>query len=258
MSEHLDKYRRRLNRNGNNIGEAYTNNTIAFIESTFHASPTFRVLEVNSAEFPEILEMDARVVEVERMGSLREVIFRPHQGLNIGAYVKFDKESWLIVDKWGSEESLSLKALVQRCNRTIRWKDKNGLLLESDCIASATPIGSKSNQGRNDIEWNKYDVRLPIGQLFVFVEKNNLTSQIKMNQRFIFGSNVYEVFGIDDNTLVDKNGFGIIQLTIKITTKQDGDDFVNRIALNKYAEDGTSTATITTEKEDENKGGMIW
>lgn len=265
MSEHLDKYRRRLSRNGSNTGEAYANNTIAFIEATFHASPTFRVLEVVSTEFPDITEMDARVVEVERMGTLREVLFRPNQGLNIGTYVKFDNETWLVSDKWGSEHG-NVKVMVQKCNRTLKWQDANSEVIEVDCIASQSPLGSKANQGKNDIEWNKYDVRLPVGQLYVFAERNAITDAIKMNQRFIFGSNVYEVYGIDDISAVDKNGHGILQLTVKVSTKQDSDDFENRIAFNKYEDISvvapvttimaTTTTIATTEEEDE--GGSIW
>jgi hypothetical protein len=73
----FDTFRNRVGRNGINEGDAYNNNTIAFIEATFHASPTFRLLGVKSTEKPTISEMDARVVEVERMGTLREVLFRP-------------------------------------------------------------------------------------------------------------------------------------------------------------------------------------
>lgn len=254
MSEHLDKYRRRLSRNGEHVGEAYANNTIAFIEATFHASPTFRVLEVNSTEFPDITEIDARVVEVERMGSLREVLFRPQQGLNIGTYVTFDNDTWIVSDVWGSTAT-QLKVMVQKCNRKLTWKDKDGEVQAIDCIASQSPLGSKANQGKNDIEWNKMDVRLPLGQLYVYVEKNNITNTLELNQRFIFGSNVYEVYGIDDTTSVDKNGFGIIQLTIKVTTKQDADDFTSGIAFNDYENEGV-IENPPTENGDE--GGLIW
>jgi len=253
MSEFFDKYKNRLTRNGNDIGDVYKNNTIAFIEATFQASPTFRVLEVSSVEFPEITEMDARVVEVERMGSLREVLFRPNQGLNVGTYIKFDNETWLIFDKYGGIET-GMKALVERCNRTLKWKDKDGVIKDVDCIASSADLGSKAKQGRNEIEWNKYDVRLPLGQLYVFVESNADTQTIELGDRFIFGSNVYTVDGIDDTTSIDNNGYGIIQMTIKITTRQEGDDFANRIAVNKYTVEETGETPVDSGEN----GGMLW
>ncbi len=257
MGNFLERHNKRLGKNGKieDMGDAYANNTSAFIDSNFHASPTFRVLKVKSTEFPNITEIDARVIEVERMGTLREVLFRPQQGLNVGTYVTFDDDTWLAFDKWGSTKTATgLKLMVEKCNRILKWNDKDGVLKTIDCIASATPLGSKANQGRNDIEWNKYDVRLPLGQLFVFFEANDLTKTIKMNQRFIFGSNVYEVFGIDDTTLVDENGFGVVQLTIKVTTRQNGDDFTNGIAINHYDTDYNPEVPPT----DDDEGGMIW
>jgi hypothetical protein len=257
MAGHFDKYKRRLERNGNDIGEVYKNNTIAFIEATFHASPTFRVLEVKSSKNPEVTEMDARVVEVERLGTLREVILRPNDNLDIGTYVTFDGETWVIFDKYGSAGTgSSIKLVVAKCNRTIKWKGKDGKVVEHDCVASSMDLGSKAKQARNEIEWNKYDVRLPLGQLFVFVETNRDTDNIRLNDRFIFGRNVYEVVGIDDTTMVEKDGYGIIQLTVKIATIRTEDDFESRIAYNGYTVEETTNPTDNTN--DGGDGGTLW
>ena len=255
MVNYIDRYKKRVSRSGNNTGEAYANNTIAFIDSSFDASPTFHVLKVNSTEFPDVKEIDARVIDVERMGSLREILFRPKQYLNVGSYVEFDGKTWIISDMWGDKNFLA-RALVQRCNDKLRiplsenWKDANDLLddskiYETYCISSQSPLGSKATQGRHDIGFNQYDVMLPQGQLFIYVEKNEMTETVKLNDRFIFGSNVYEVYGIDDVSLVNENGYGILQLTVKLTTKQEKDDFKNLIAFNKI-------------EQESNQGGSIW
>ena len=246
----FDKYKSRIRRNGENVGDAYNNNTIALIESTFHASPTFRVIGVSSTEMPLVTEMDARVVEVERMGSLREILFRPtDESLNVGAKVIFDGETWLIFDKFGKN-----KALAEACNRMLKWRDRDGSLIEVDCIASAMDLGSKAKQSRNEIEWNKYDVRLPLGQLFVFAELTDETKKIRLNDRFVFGAKVYEVVGIDDTTTVSRSGFGVIQLVVKVTTIKEEDDFVNGIALNESYEEEEGAVEPTEPNEE----GMVW
>lgn len=258
MENHISKYKRRAGRNGISVGESYENNTIAFIESTFNSSPTYRRMEVLSSEFPNILGIDARIVEVERLGSLYQVLFRPKEGLNVGSYVKFDDDVWLVSDVWGSTKHIQ-KAMVQKCNRVIKWRDRDGIIVEINSIASQSPIGSKSNQGKFDVEWNKFDVSLPKGQLFVYFEKNGKTSPVDINHRFIFGKNAYEVTGIDDTSYVDKNGYGIIQLVVKVTTKRDEDDFVNFIPFNKYGEISTSKPILGLDEEkDKGTGGMIW
>ncbi len=244
-----------MSRNGEikNVGDAYTQNTIAFIESTFHASPTYKVMKVDSSVYTDITEMDGRVVEIERLGTLREIVLRPTKNLEIGMSVKIDDEWFLLIDKYGGTGSTSIKMLAIKINETLRWRDEeqNKIWLENKdnpsyvdndyysfkCVASATDLGSKSKQSKNEIEWNKYDVRLPVGQLFVSVEKNDITEEIGLNHRFIFGRNVYEITGIDDITTVNDDGNGIIQYTAKITTKRSEDDFNKNIAVNKYLKD---------------------
>lgn len=250
LSDYIENYRKRLNRVGKNVAGAYQKNTDVFINAHFTESTTYRKLRVESYEFPHIREIDSRVVELERMGTLREVLFRPHEGLNIGTIVEFDNETWLVSDKWGSKDAGNFKALVQKCNRTLKWKTRDKVIREVDCIASAQPLGSKANQAKNDIEWNKYDVSLPIGQLFLYTEFNPYTKLIEMNERFIFGANVYEVVGIDDTSNVDKYGYGILAMTLKITTKRDDDDFVNRIA-------SSTESSMEKPIENEDDGG-IW
>lgn len=226
--------------------ETITSDTMDFINANFHDSPTFHVLGVSSHEFQDVIEIDSRVIEVERMGSIREILFRPYQGLNTGTYIIFDDDYWLITDVWGNRKTKQ-KALVQKCNHQLKWKDDNNNIESIMCIASQSPLGSKSNQGKLEIEWNKYDVMLPSGQLYLFVEKNDITEKVELNQRFILGNNVYEVVGVDQNTLVDTRGFGIIQFTTKITTARESDDFANGIASqNKKSDNSTSN------------GGRIW
>lgn len=247
----IDRYKRRMRRSGGDVGDAYKNNTIAFIESTFHASPTFRVMDVIRYGAPTE-EMDARVVEIERLGTLREVILRPSDSLEVGTYVGFDGDTWLVIDKYGGTGATSIKLLIIKTNRMIRWRDKYNILKEFHCVASATDLGSKAKQSKNEIEWNKYDIRLPLGQLFISVEINEDTQNIDLNHRFIFGRNVYEVTGIDDITSVSDDGSGIIQFTVKITTQRDSkDDFDKGIAFNDY------TSEII-EDENKDEGGRIW
>ena len=264
MTDYIGRHHRRVGRNGRDTGEALTNNTINFINSTFHSSPTYRVMEVESNKYTDVKEMEARVVEVERLGSLREIILRPTYSLEIGMYTRFDGDTWMLIDKYGGTGSTSVKMLAIRTNQFLRWNDENGDFREFNCVASATDLGSKSKQSKNEIEWNKYDVRLPVGQLFVSVELNEYTRDIGLNHRFIFGRNAYEITGIDDMTMSDDEGYGIIQFTAKITTKRAQDDFESGIADNKYGdiyyseEENTSNGITSDKDENDMNGGRLW
>lgn len=266
---YIERARKRLARNGSNVGDSYEINTSAFIQTMFSDSPTFRVADVRSFQFPDIKKIDIRVVEMERMGSLRQILFRPYEGLNTGAYVDFDGDTWLLTDSWGSIETMQQSSLAQKCNHILTWStsenwlNADGSLDESKinrmiCIASQSPLGSKSNQGKLEIEFNKYDVKLPFGQMYIFLEKNDITTTIGINDRFFLGSNVYEVVGVDDNTLVNLDGYGIIQITARVTTRQNLDDLNNGIAFNRYGSVNSNPINTFADKEEKGSGGVIW
>lgn len=259
MSDYFEKYKNRLRRYGDNIGESLTSNTTAFINATFNNSPTYRQAEAYAYD-KEMRLIDVRVIEVERLGTLREIILKPNDDLDIGNILKFDGESWLLYDKYGGTGgSASVKMMAIKCNNVIKWKRKDGKVASYDCVASASDIGSKAKQSKNEIEWNKYDVTLPSGQLFVSCELNEDTKTIELNDRFIFGRNVYEVTGIDDVTSVDqKKNYGVVQFTIKIDIKRATDDFVNGIAENTYLRETDDNDDIIDDGNEGESGGELW
>lgn len=267
-SDYLNRYKNRVSRSGDNVGSTYTNNTISFIESTFTASPTYRVMEVDSYEFPDIKQIEARALNVQRLGTLRELLFRPYQGLNLGTYVTFDSNTWLVIDQWGDRNNYKYTALVQKCNHILKWKDTDGTLLQMQCLASQSPLNSKATQGRNDIQVNSFDVNLAVGRVYLFLEKNPTTDKVALNKRFVIGRNVYMVYGLDDTSYVDKSGHGVVQYTLRLTTAQEQDDFVNGIAFNEFTEASpqivepvspdTTTDSDGLPNSGNNEGGKIW
>lgn len=271
MSSHRDKMRRRLEAKGDNEGDSLKNSAFHFADKEFHSSPSYRRAKVTSTQFSEIEEIDIRVMSVERMGDIREVLFRPYEGLDIGSYLEFDGETWLIYDRFGSRDSGKVKAMVERCTEELRWRETPTSPVKTHlCVASATQLGSKANQGKNLLEWNKFDVRLPLGQIFVFVESNEDTRNLKLSQRFILGSNAYEITGIDDVTSTGKQGYGFIQITMSVTIKRELDDLVNKVAHNTFdtleeqtddtdsQTDGNRTASTEEEPDNDDGGGRLW
>lgn len=259
MSKYLDVYKKRILSNGEDVGDALSNDTIAFINDSFKNSTTYKLLEVESSKFVNLKTIDARVVQIERLGTLREIILRPDADLDVGVYVKIDNEWYLTIDKYGGLGASSIKLTIIKINQMLKWKDKNGVIKSYKCVASATDLGSKSKQGKTIIEFNKYDVKLPSGQLMVSVELNKDTNLIELNHRMIFGKNVYEVIGYDDisNTT---DGYGIIQYTVKLAPRTSKDDFVNGIAFNDYKISDENIDSIDLEGNSikEDRGGRLW
>lgn len=249
MTSYIDKYRKRMNQEGGSLGSAYTSRTHAYINRKFKENPQYRRAKVSSTEFPTINEIDIHITSIERMGGIKNIIFRPNETLGLGSYLTFDDGIWMIYDLF--KNTVATKAIAQECNTFLKWQDEDGLLHKVPCYTGASDLGSKAKQSRSEIAWNKYDVRLPAGQLFCYVELNDATELIDIEQRLLFGDRAYKVVGYDATTLTNMEGFGVIYFTLALTTKQDDDDFVSGIA-NKRPET-SSNVEVPEDEDDEGK-----
>ena len=232
---YLERYQNRVNADGKSVGESLKNNTLNFIDKKFKDAPTYRLAKVyKNNDFTNYSEIDTRVLEINRMGSLRTILLRPSKNLDIGNTLFFDGNYWLVYDKYGSVED-NVKLTVSKINSNLKWIDANDKVCTVPCVSSSSYLGSKSRVNSNNIDYNMFDVRLPTGQIMVFAEINKETKKIDLNHRFIFGRRVYEVTGIDDVSMVDDNYYGVLQFTLEMTIIQsDNDNFETGIAYNEY------------------------
>lgn len=263
MESVFEEYTERTTAHGENLKERYEKDTNRFIFESFENSPTYR--DINVYEFGESIgTYGVRVNMIERMGNIRSILLKPGETLTVGNMATFEERTWLLYDKFGYYES-GVKMTAMRTNHNLTWKDEEGVLNSKRCYASSSDIGSKSKQSRANIEYNKYDVRLPYGQLYVFIETTEATKDINLNYRFIINNIVYETIGLDNTSHVE-DGYGLIQFTVKRTTIHPQDDFDLGIAYNKYdKKDGDIVAGVDSyldeEEEiekDEGRGGSIW
>ena len=259
----FEEYSERVGSYATNIRERYELDTKSFILDNFDDSPTYREIEVYEYE-ESIGTYGVRVNMIERMGNIRSILLKPDEDLNVGNMTSFEGRDWLIFDKFGHVSS-GVKLTAMRTNYNLKWIDRDGVLNAKRCYASSSDIGSKSKQSRANIEYNKYDVRLPFGQLYIFIETTDATEKIDLNQRFIINNISYEVIGVDNTTHVEDHRivnedtgeeefhkYGIIQYTVKRVTKHPKDDFELGIAYNDYLEKDIDDYLPSEEGRDTN------
>lgn len=260
MYDTLRKYTERTTSRGKNLKERFERDTDAFIMESFENSPTYREIEVFKQGISQGTK-GVRVNMIERMGNIRSILLKPGDDLQVGNMASFENRDWLLYDKFGYHE-VGVKMTAMRVNYKLKWRSKREInkMHEIKCYASSSDIGSKSKQSRADIEYNKYDVKLPYGQLYVFMEKSDESDEIDLNHRFIVNNIVYEVVGVDNTTHVEGD-YGIIQFTIKRTTKHPKDDFDKGIAYNNYKAEETEEDPEFEEviiEDSGDRGGRIW
>lgn len=260
----FNKYSSKVKSKGQTLRDRYKNDAENFINDKFEDSPTFREIELFE-KGENIGIFDVRVNKIERMGNIRNLLFRPNTNVDVGNMTKFEDRVWLLYDKFGSRfEHVTITAI--RTNHNLKWIDADDILHTNRCYASSSDLGSKSKQSRATIEYNKYDVKLPYGQLYIFIETTEDTRRIDLQHRFIVNGIPYSIVGIDNTTLVEDD-YGIIQFTVKRTTAVPEDDLENDIAYNVYSfsERNESMSIMRTGKldsgvdinVDEKGGGLI-
>ena len=258
MQSIFGEYTERTENNGGSLRDRYRSDTKDFILDSFEDSPTYRDIKVYKQD--KLLDSyGVRINMIERMGSIRSILLKPGESLEIGNMAFFEDRAWLLYDKFGYHGD-GVKMTAIKANYELEWIDEDSGSKEpvvKRCYTSSSDIGSKSKQSRANIEYNKYDVKLPYGQLYVFIELTELTEKIDLNYRFIINKIVYEVIGLD-NTSHTEDGYGIIQFTLRRTTKHPKDDFEKGIAFNGHIKDETITnAPDKAEKKYEGRGGLL-
>lgn len=210
---YYDLFQTRLNISGQTQQERIINNQKRIIINNFNNSPSLFSVFINDVS-KNVLIVDNN--SLNKPIDSKKIIMYPDDIINTGDLVLWDNEYWLCV-KDDEYKGIYYKGIIQKCNEKIKWKDENSIIYEYPCIAT------KSNF---DIEEGKY-ISLLEGSLFIYTQMNNDIKTITPNQRFIFGSQVYEVVGIDDVT-----NYGLMQFSVKLTTKVETDDFIEKIADN--------------------------
>ena len=233
--DYLELYNKRIMRDGDNVGDALRENTHNFKNKKFKDSTTYRLSKVYTnmgTDEESFDEVDIRVIEIDRQGALRNILFRPKEERKVGNIIEFDDTLWLAYDIYGSTVD-DIKLRVSKVNDIMKWKDKSGKIHEIPCITSTSYLGSGSKSNDTGLTYNIFDVRLPIGKIFMFVELNKLTTEVELGQRFICGKKVYKVQHVDDISIVDSNYYGVLQITLALDLEyNEKDDFINGIAFN--------------------------
>lgn len=253
--DYLELYTKRVMSEGDNVGDALRENTHSFKNKKFKDSTTYRLAKVYTNKGTDIEsydEVDIRVIEIDRQGAIRNILFRPLEERKVGNIIEFDDTLWLAYDIYGSKVD-DIKLRVSKINDTLKWIGKDGNINEIPCITSTSYLGSGSKSNDTGLSYNIFDVRVPLGKILMFAELNKLTTEIVVGQRFICGKKVYRVEHVDDISVVDKDYYGVLQFSLKIDLKyNEKDDFKNGIAYN----DIWDNPNVPTEPEnpDENEG----
>lgn len=161
---------------------------------------------------------------VKLSDDFKKLIFQKDIGVLVGEKFSFANNIWLTIDN-STLLTNSSSCIVRRCNNVIRYKIGDAYDSEP-CF-----IDYKATKSGLDI---KEEIKLPDKTIKVYTQNNEITKYIVINQRFIFGSQVFKVVSHEDYnrlTTFEKRA-GLLSFTMELDEKSATDDFVNDIADN--------------------------
>ena len=249
--DYFEVYKKRLEANGTDVGDSLRKNTHYFKDKKFKTSTSYRRSKIFTnmgTDKESFVEEDIRVIEIDRQGTLRNILFRPNVLHKVGNILEFDGDKWLAYDTYGSTVD-DIKLRVGKINDTLRWKDTSGRIIDIPSITSTSYLGSGSKANDAGLAYNVFDVRTPVGKILIAVELNELTTSLRLGQRFICGSKAYKLEHVDDISYVDSDYYGVLQLTLKEDIRNDTKD---------NFETGIAYQDIWNEKDEEEDEGGGW
>lgn len=224
---YYDEYISRVNQIGSSDKEAFINIAKEYSLEKFNDSPYYRQVDINGAP------MDVRLVQKTKYNE-RAILFKPDTVIDIGSYVKWGDQTWLMMDFFVNE--IYPKSTAHLCNEVLKWKTKDGIPKEYPCSIS-------TSRGIMDAQGNSFDIQLPDGTLMMDVQMNVDTKSIPLSLRLILNGRVYKITGID-NVSQSVLGKGTLRFTVETDTVANAaDDFVNGYASNNMLYGGASADT---------------
>lgn len=147
----------------------------------------------------------------------------------MGKRFRFNNSVWITVNT-DNYRYITKSCIVRRCNNEFRYIDEKGKIISEPCII-------EYDMKYSNIYYNKA-VNVPQGTIDIYAQNNANSAKIKINDRFIFGSQVFKVKTVNDflrsETLV-KDSAPMIRFETYIDSEADDDDFDLQIAnMDKY------------------------
>jgi hypothetical protein len=193
--------------------------------NTFVDSPAYHKVVINDEEF----ESHAHILYDRKLDyygdpNIQQIIMHPDYSIKAGDYVYVTEwdNVWIVPNVEGNKDIYE-KGIIVICGNTWKWKDENNVIHSYPCaIYDQFSTQSALVQKRNII--------VPSGNLVAFVQYNDYTKTIDLEQRMLFKDQAWRI-----NKIQNIQQDGMILFFLNKDVIQSDDDFENGIASNdKY------------------------
>lgn len=191
-------------RRGGSRKDLYNDNIKNVISTNFKSSTSYNLVTINS------INRDVRIVEensVLKNPNKKRLLCKPDETINTGDLVEFNNSKWLCTEEDNNSPIYGI-GLISKCNSVLNI-DKVNIVTQIPCIVE-TGI-NLYKLGTDDTKF----ISEPLTTIIARVQNNNITSQIKRNDKYKLKTQTYEVIDINDDIQP-----GLIVLKLEYSTEQ--------------------------------------
>lgn len=243
----LDLHNARLNINGKTRREVALTRTQAFINRRQSASLSCQNVTIND------IAQNVTILDKEALNE-KDILALPGEHLIHGGIVDWADNKWLITELDAHNEVYE-KGLMQQCNHILRWRDRDGSIIEKWCIVE---------DGTKYLIGEKQEDLLTIGdaRIAVTLPKDEDTVKISRGHRFLIDD-------IDTDTVLAYqitkpnrlynvfNNKGIFRYILNEVNITDNDNLELRIA-DYYQPTLNTTTDSFPDIIDDDDGKKVW
>lgn len=190
------------------------------LRDTFFQNPSYHRIRINSEDTDSHAHiLYDRKLDYNGDPNIQFIAMHPDYSINTGDYVYiYDWDNhWIVPNKEGNED-VQEKAIIVKCLATWKWQDENNVVHEYPCalydnFSTTTGFLQRKN------------ITIPAGNMVAFVQYNEYTSGIELNQRMLFNKQAWLI-----NKIQDMQQEGMILFYMVKDLIQADDDFTNMIA----------------------------
>lgn len=176
--------------------------------------------------------------------------------VTVGMRYKFNDNIWIIYSA-NNIRTDTASAYARRCNNTMNFEDRYGYVHQEPCYIDYKTTETQLTSGDN--------IDVPSGRIEVRCQLNDWTKNVYINDRFIFGGDVYKIRYVskfDRQSTFDDESNKLLLFYADFDNKSSNDNFELNIAdykihnykvlcdtmiTNKVGTEGKITASVTLD-----------
>lgn len=199
MDNYYDAYQRRMSIRGRSPYERNLKHKTRTFNNYFNNSLNKEMVVVNQTQEMPMVFQDHSQSNNKDLSDDKYVIAKNENPIRVGDYIRWRDSMWMIFTKETKTIPTHQQAKVKEVNELVRWI-RNGKII-NDGIGWWAYVKSNTlyTMGVSETPY----IHVPDAKMMMFLQNNEDTKSLQMNERVFVGTNVYKIKFIDD---VSRNG----------------------------------------------------